>query len=172
VNFWNRICAAGLVMLAIVGTAEAMTSKVIVKATRNGPNTTFTVQVCVCLSGLEVIAFNAAPGAKSVTLNLTKPICITENDTFDDDELNLCQPAGVITEPFTWHYGYGCPPSPPVCVTVATLGPIASSTYGNENPAEFQLGESGQEEGTVPSGTTVTVTTAGPSTPSMPNHNS
>jgi len=153
--------------------AQAMSSDVTVTAERVGNLTRFHVKVCVCMTGAEVIAYNAAGGGGQVRVNFTEDVCVTENDFWVDDSDLICVSKGVYAEPFAWAHGQGCPPAPAVCKTVHTTGWISSSSYGSENPGDFQLGEMGEEEGDVPSGTTVLVTTTGlTDTPEFPNSSS
>lgn len=162
-------------LIVFSSTAEAMTAQVTATAERDSFGfTRFHIKVCVCMSSLEVIAYNAAGGGGTVSVSLPKKVCVTENDIIDDDELPACLGAGIYSEPFSWTHPYGCPPAPPVCVEIGVTRWISNSQYGNENPGDFQLGEAGQEEGTVPAGTSVNVSTTNLTATSvgMPNTSS
>jgi len=159
---WSFVLALVAGTLAPVQVADAMTATVKATAVRNGNQTSFNISVCICMSGEEVIAYNAAGGGGTVSLNLSEDCEVTENDFWNDDELGGVGgrlPAGVYSDGCSWPFVQGCPPSPPECFIVATIGPVPSSEYGDENPGDFQLGDLGEEEGDVPDGTSVTVTT-------------
>ena len=76
----RALLSCGVVCALVAGMsapAEAMTASVTVTANRSGGNTTFTVKVCVCMSGLEVINYNSHGGGGSLQLNLTSDACVT-----------------------------------------------------------------------------------------------
>lgn len=179
----GAMCIGALAILSLTAPeVQAMTSTLVVEAQRNGGNTSFKVKVCVCLTYAEVISYNAAGGGGTLTIQIGEDLMVTENDLFDDDELNIRIAKGTYSiDPFYWTGGAGCPPRLPQCTVIATIlfvdgmDSVPNSDYGNEDPGEFQLGEWGEEEGTVPAGTSASLSQgafSASSTPSMPNKSS
>lgn len=173
-----------IVMLAAILLTPAVAlagATLTVKALRDSPSagqTQFQMEVCVCFAGADWVAW--VDGGFQVRVEIPEPgLEVTENDFWDDDELGAFGAVidGTYVVP-VWPAGNGpCPPSPPSCASVGApfpTGGVPSSSYGNENPADFQLGKLGGEEGSVPPGTTVKF---GPgmsssTTPSCPNSSS
>jgi hypothetical protein len=164
-------------MAAFHSVASAVTSTITVQATRAAgppPTTTFQLHVCICMTAAEIQGWIAAGGGP-VGITLGGACEVTENDFWDDDELG---PSGgtvggggwAVPFPFT---PMPCPPNAPTCLLFGpVIGPVPDSSYGSENPADFQLGETGSGEGVVPAGTSVNVPGCPASTPSMPNTSS